>query len=107
MTIADVVSNTVAAKIAEFLAHGRAILMSHGVAPGQFSEGPVEWDRAVWYLRVDGESVYRVIAVPDDNDGEPAVAFYGTFLPAAFRWVGDPADEEPEIEAAPPGKLSN
>lgn len=95
--------NGVREKIQEFLRHGRGILESVGVDADRLTEGHAPGDRGVWYLRVDGDPVYRVIAVPDKDDGRDVIAFYGTFLAAAADHVGeeflfgaeDPDDKPP------------
>ena len=81
--------NEVRAKIQEFLRHGRKILEDVGVDPDRLTEDHAPGDRGVWYLRVDGDPVYRVIAVPDQDEGRDVIAFYGTFLAAAADHVGE------------------
>ena len=80
--------NRVAEKIAGFLEHGQAVLKSHGIAESRVAVGHVPGDTAVWYVTVDEEPVFRVLALMDEKDGQPAIAFHGTWMRAAEKHVG-------------------
>lgn len=92
---------SVAEKMAEFLAHGTAVLVSHGVDGDRIGYAAVPHDPAVKYVTVDDVPVFRVIAVPDDIDGRPAVAFYGSWLAASDAHTGGRAGDEGEPTDSP------
>ncbi len=108
---------TVAGKIAEFLLHGRDTLRSHGVEDERIGYAAVAGDPAVKWVTVDDVPVFRVVALPDEDEGSRVVAFHGTWVGAARDHVGDqdpwdtgsgagPDDEETQDDPLA-GKLVN
>lgn len=93
---------SVAEKMAEFLAHGTAVLVSHGVNGDRIGYAAVPHDPAVKYVTVDDVPVFRAIAVPDEVDGRPAVAFYGSWLAASDKHTGGRAGDAWDADEGEP-----